>query len=357
MITDLQSRIDLHKKFWQGGLCDRLPVSFRIGDYFFADKFAAGRKLLVPGKIIEPAMIRPEEFLEDYDRMYNDTRKIGQSGFFAAEPYVGIPWLEAILGCPVIASGKSFVAEPCLDESGCLPEKFDLDNNEWFAKYLEFTEVLVQHSAGRYPAAQPIMRGLSDAFGALAGQQQMIYHLYDQPQESRKLIAAIAEAFVKIINAQYELIPQFHGGCSIGFYHVWTPGKCIWFQEDLSSILSPDLFAEFILPHWQDICAEYDYNLIHLHPSSFHNLDLILGIEKLQAVEINKDEEGPGIRDLLPVCRKVLNEGKRLILWGNLTTEEVILVKENFIGEPVFLNIVADNWESARTHMEIIDQK
>ena len=355
MSIDLQQRLNIHKQFWRGHACDCLPVSFRIGDYFFADKFAAANELLVPGKVIKPAMIKPERFIEGYEKMFKDTVNIGQSGFFTAEPYVGIPWLEAILGCQIQASEKSFVSEPRKDALGKLLMNFDLDNNEWFLKYLEFTKTLVQYSNGRYPVGQPIMRGLSDAFGALTGQEQMIFHLFDYPEESRCLIAGIADIFKEVIRRQFELIPDFHGGYAMGFYHIWTPGKCIWFQEDLSSILSPELFAEFIQEEWQDVCRSYKYNAIHLHPSAFHNLDLILKIDSLQAVEINKDEEGPSLKDLLPVFRQVLREGKRLILWGNLTEDEITLIMKNFGKESVFLNIVAKDINTAKKLLSIVE--
>lgn len=354
----IEDRLKAHKQFWQGEKCDLMLTSFRIGDYFFADKFAAARELLVPGKIIKPTMLDPERFLQDYENMYHQIEQIGQSGFFAAEPFIGIPWLEAILGCPVQAAEHSFISEPAVHSPAEVLqkterlEKLNLDDNEWFGKYLEFTNALVSLAAGRFPVAQPILRGLSDAFGALAGQTEMIFSLYDNPQVSARLITSIVAIFEKIVARQFELIPEYLGGYAIGFYHVWTPGKCIWFQEDLSSILSPELFRTYLYEKWQEICSRYDCSAMHLHPSALHNLDVILDIENLKAVELNKDEEGPGVEDLLPVMRKILDAGKRLIIWGNLNQEEIQLIGDNFAGRPVFLSIVAQDVDTARKLMD-----
>ena len=109
---NIADRIELHKKFWNGEVLNQLLVSFRIGNYFFADKFKAGENLLKPGLKLEPQLICVDDFLKDYERMYNEVEQTGQSGFWTVEPYIGIPWIEAILGCSIFAREKSFVTEP-----------------------------------------------------------------------------------------------------------------------------------------------------------------------------------------------------------------------------------------------------
>ena len=155
---DISERIDLHKKFWQDEEMKHIPVSFRLGDYFFADKYKAAKNLLTTGKKIDPNMLNVNDFIEDYERMYSEIDAIGQTGFWTAEPYIGIPWMEAILGCEVYSGERSFVTKEIgLDRALAFTE-VDMENNIWFIKYIEFIEMLATISDNRFPVGQPITR-------------------------------------------------------------------------------------------------------------------------------------------------------------------------------------------------------
>jgi hypothetical protein len=184
--------------------------------------------------------------------------------------------------------------------------------------------------------------------GALLGQTEMIYAMYDEPEQMAGLASDATELFLSVVKQQFARIPPFEGGYSIGFYHVWTPGRCIWFQDDLSALLSPGLFSQFIRPNNQAICSGYDFSAMHLHAASFQHLDAILQLDQLKAIEINKDVGGPSIKAMLPVFHKVVRQGKRLIIWGSLDLEDIQIIRQELAGLPVFLNIVAESVDIAR---------
>ena len=350
----IQQKLKIHGAFWQAAQLSHMPVSFRLGDYFFADKFNAALPLLKPGLPIEPDMLNVDDFLEDYERIFTEINAIKQSGFWTAEPFTGIPWMEAIMGCPVIADVNSFVTTPAKN----LPD-FDLlktiDTNLWYMKYIEFVTKLVKLSDGRFPVGQPIMRGISDVLGAIVGQTEMIYNMSDEPDLITKLASLITDVFLKVVKEQHKLTPAFYGGSAMGFYHIWAPGQVIWFQEDLTALLSPDLYRTFILEQNIRICNQYEYSAVHLHSSSFHMIDDILRIKNLKAVEINKDNGGLSIKAMASVFEKVLKQDKRLIIWGNLNEDEILFIKRKFSGAPVFLNIVAEDVQTAKKILQVID--
>ncbi|MDW7658054.1 MAG: hypothetical protein SCM11_12870 [Bacillota bacterium] len=362
MLETIKNRIDLHRSYWLDDHPDRFLSSFRIGDYFFASKFRAATLLLKPGLTITPDMIRIDDFRADYERLFAEAESIGQSGFWVAEPFTAIPWMEAILGCRIIAGSESFIAQPpdvgnLLSDSRldqCLNADI-LHNNPWFETYIAFTERLVEWSQGRFPVGQPILRGISDMLGALLGQTEMIYALYDEPEKIAGLATGATELFLSVVQQQFSRIPPFGNGYSIGFYHVWTPGRCIWFQDDLSALLSPDLFSQFVLPHIRAICKGYDFSAMHLHAASFQHLDAILLLDQLKAVEINKDIGGPSIQAMLPIFHKIVSQGKRLIIWGALDLEDLQVIRQELTGQPVFLNIVADSVGLARHLQAALD--
>jgi hypothetical protein len=344
----LQERLELHRTFWARDNQPRPLASFRVGDFFFARHFHAALPLLEPDKLMSPAMLNVSEFLPDYERMFRETEDLAQDGFWTGEPYTGIPWMEAILGCPIRAAGESFNSRPWLSSPGEALEKLRFDTeNPWLKKYLEFTTGLVKLSRGRFPVGMPIMRGPTDMLGALLGQQEMVLALMEtDPQVMRRLIERVTRAFLAVIEAQRGLTPPFYGGASLGFYHVWAPGSAIWFQDDLSAILSPKLYRRFFLDSARLILAGHDHTAVHLHPASFFILDELLTLESLKVVQVNKDICGPGVKEMLPILAKIM-QTRGLILWGDLTVEDLELIKQSLPCRGLALNVVAPTPDEA----------
>jgi DNA-binding FadR family transcriptional regulator len=351
----LEERLALHRAFWAREKQPRPLASFRVGDFFFARHFQAALPLLEPDKPISPEMLNVSEFLPDYERMFREAEELGQDGFWTGEPFTGIPWMEAILGCSVRAGRESFTSKPWLSSPTEALEQVHFDpQNPWLGKYLEFTTALVQQSRGRYPVGMPIMRGPTDMLGALLGQQEMVLALMTaDPQAMHRLIERVTQAFLAVIEAQRRLTPPFYGGSALGFYHVWAPGPAIWFQDDLSSILSPKLYRQFFLDSARLILAGHDHTAVHLHPNSFFILDELLTLESLKVVQVNKDVSGPGVKEMLPVLAKIM-QTRGLILWGDLTIEDLELVKQNLPCRGLALNVVAPTPDDAGARLKYI---
>ena len=353
--ASLEERLFLHRAFWAREKQPRPLASFRVGDFFFARHFQAALPLLQPDKPISPEMLIVSEFLPDYERMFREAEELGQDGFWTGEPFTGIPWMEAILGCPIRAGRESFTSRPWLSSPSEALEKACFDpQNPWLIKYLEFTTALLQQSRGRYPVGMPIMRGPTDMLGALLGQQEMVLALMTtDPQVMYRLIERVTRAFLSVIEAQRRLTPPFYGGCALGFYHVWAPGPAIWFQDDLSAILSPKLYRQFFLDSACLILAGHDHTAVHLHPNSFFILDDLLTLENLKVVQVNKDISGPGVKEMLPVLAKIM-QTRGLILWGDLAIEELELVKQNLPCRGLALHVVAPTADEAGERLKYI---
>lgn len=353
-MRDLDRRIELHKAYWEGRALAEPIASYRIGDYFFANKFKANSNLLKKGTQVTADMIHVDDYMEDYQRMYQMSEEIGQTAFFTVEPNTGIPWMEGMAGCPILGEESAFMAIPVGE---CVEDLVDIRlerDNPWFLKYIEFVEKLVVFADGRMPVGEPIMRGTTDVIGCLIGQSEMACAVMTDPEIMRKVFGQVAVMLKEVIAEQWKRVPEFYGGYSSGFYHLWAPGKMIWYQEDLSAVLSPWHYDEFLRETSAYICEGYDYTFTHLHPNSFFHLDGILSQKGLRAVQINKDVSGPTVEQMLPNFQKVLAADKRLIVWGDLTREEVAMLMDELPHKSLFLNVVAPALEEAKAINDII---
>jgi DNA-binding FadR family transcriptional regulator len=353
--ASLVERLALHRAFWAREKQSRPLAAFRVGDFLTEHHFQAALPLLEMENPIFPEMLNVSEFLPDYERMFRETEELGQDIFWTGEPYTGIPWMEAILGCAIHAGRDSMTSRPWLSSTTEALDKVRFDpQNPWLAKYLEFTAALVKQSRGRFPVGMPIMRGSTDMLGALLGRQEMVMALVDSdPQEMKRLIERVTQAFISVIEAQRRLIPPFYGGQALGSYHIWAPGKAICFQDDLSAILSPGLYRQFFLDSARLILAGHEYTAVHLHPNSFFILDDLLSIENLKAVQVNKDIHGPGLSEMLPVLVKIM-QTHSLILLGDLTVADLEVVRKNLPCQGLVLNVVAPTKEEALARLTYI---
>ena len=187
MTTAIHEKLRKHEQYWKREDTGRPLVAVTIAeDFFFSRHYQCARPLLKPGQRITPDMLDVPSFMADYERMYQESLLVEQDGFWVGTPYTGIPWMEAMLGCEIVAMEASFVSKPTGVTIETL-EPIDLSlENEWAAKYLEFTRALVELSAGRFPVGMPIMRGPSDMLGSLLGQQDMVFALMLHPEKSRR---------------------------------------------------------------------------------------------------------------------------------------------------------------------------
>jgi len=353
----IAQRIQRHQAFWDRTPVERPLIGFRIGDYLFANKFQAALPLLKEGKMITPDMLDVDDFLADYDRMYVQSLEIDQDAFWTAAPFTAIPWMEAMLGCEIRASEASFTSKPWLNDLADLDQvQLNEAHNPWLAKYLEFVEKLTVHSQGRYPVGQPILRGTSDMLGALRGQTNLVFDYIDHPDAIQQLAQKLTHIFRQVVQKHRETTTAFQGGYAMGFYHLWCPGPCLWFQDDLVALLSPALYRKYFYEMNVQMCQGYEYTLCHLHPTSFFILDDLLQIEGLKTIQINKDLGGPSIAEMLPEFQKVLRK-KRLVIWGDLDQTDLELILVELPYEGLYVHIVAPTVAEAQHLRQFIETK
>ena len=129
----------------------------------------------VAGLPVNRALV-PEDFpVDDYVRdsqqLFERHEACGGDFIWSGSAFWGIPWLEAALGCPIIAdhtTGSISSRKPAsFVGPGSIPS-FSTEN-PWVVKTREFLEKLAEGSGGRWPIGTTRMRGIADLLMALYG--------------------------------------------------------------------------------------------------------------------------------------------------------------------------------------------
>jgi len=275
---------------------------------------AAFLKQMGPGREITPDMIRPEDFFSYIDECYVKANELPGDMIQRFTPAFGIPWMEAIVGCHVIAHPDSLWAESVLESLLDRPPIRFIADNPWFVKLLEFTRSLVAFSNGRFPVAVPQMRGPLDILAALRTPAQMCVDLLEEPEYVSRILGELTDLWIAVGQAVLEIIPPFAGGC-MARMGAWAPGKILTTQNDVSTMISSAMYKDLVLPWDRKIVSTFPYTEFHLHSTEHHQVDNLLTLEDLTTIELTLEHTigGPPLEKMLEVARRVL-QSKPLIL-------------------------------------------
>ena len=319
--------------------------------YYPAEQFPCGTAHWKTGRGLRAEDVSFAPFAEDYQRLYESQRENDGDFGYVGSAYWGIPWLEAIMGCPVAVAPANCYAKPCLTGHDAVKGlAVDLDANPWLNALLRFTQELVAFAAGRFPVCPPLLRGPGDTAAAMLGETMYVTGFFDAPAMIRELLDLCARTRLAVIERLHAAIPAWHGIHAAGGYPsmVWSRRTVAYHQEDSAAVLNPSIFREFILPALKIGCRAAEVNFIHLHSACLYPVDTLLQDNSFDVVQINVDHRGmgPPVSKLIDTFKKIQAAGRPLLLWGEFSPEEWELVQTQLspIGlslQPIVQNAAA----------------
>jgi hypothetical protein len=301
--------------FWSRDPAARPLKTFRIGSDCAFDRYA-GSAYLRHNNDVAADDIVPERFLADYQQMIDEIEQVDRDVFWGLDPFFGIPWINMILGCRLSVADSCSWCHPSRESpEEWLGRPIDLSHNAWFQKLIEFTRMLTELSAGRYPIGQPLLRGPADLLGAIVGESEAVVGLLTDPELHQAILDRATELFITLIQELNEVHPGFHGGRVIGYYNVWIPEPGCRFQEDALALYSPALYRASVRRCDERLARQWPYHVFHIHSSAQFQVDEIISIPAIKCIEVDVDFES-NVPSLIPAFRKIQQAGKCLIIDG-----------------------------------------
>jgi hypothetical protein len=334
--------LDRHEAFLERRPVDRPLLGPWISGYYPAEQFPRGVAQWTAGQAVRPDGVSFARFADDYQQLYEAHRHCETDFGFVGSAYWGIPWLEAIIGCPVVAAAANCCARPrltSLDQAEAI--SLDLDNNPWLDVLLQFTRELVEFSAERFPVCPPLLRGPGDTTAAMLGEMAYVTGFFDSPERMRRLLEQCASVRQVVLDRLHELIPPWQGIHAAGGYPsiVWSRRTVVYHQEDSTAVLNPAIFRDFLLPALKAGCRPSEVNFIHLHSACLYPVDILLEDTSFDVLQINVDHRGmgPPVEKLIGPFQKIQAAGRPLLLWGEFSDEEWKLIRTEL--SPVGLSL------------------
>ncbi|MBQ9116238.1 MAG: hypothetical protein IJY04_04395 [Clostridia bacterium] len=167
--------------------------------------------------------------------------------------------------------------------------------------------------------------GIMDVVASLRGSENLLYDLYDYPDEVKEFTARVTELWFKSFDAQLAAVNAAGLPCNswmnIPSYEPWYPLQC-----DFCAMISPSQFEEFILPH---IVQQVEYmprSIYHLDgQGELPHLDMLLDIPGLTGIQWTP---GAGQAELwdekwFPIYKKIQDKKKNLVLLGGINQSDM----------------------------------
>lgn len=297
---------------------------------------------------------RPERALQSFDYYCQNT-------FFGAEALpnlainLGAGSLAGYLDCtPKIAEDTIWFAERKLDSyEEILDLKIDPENY-WWQKTLEFTRLSAEFGRDKYITGMTDLNAVLNILAFLRGNERLLIDLIERPDKVKRAADHLTDIWFDCYDKLSSIINQHLEGMTT-WMEVWFPGRGSDVQCDFSAMISPDMFAEFVLPHLQEQCRRLDYSIYHWDgPGQIPHLEHLLDIPELDGIQWvpGAGQPGTGSAKWFPLYQRIQERGKLLVL-PVMDKNDVLNVVKNLSPKGLLIQTQCDSEDEAR---ELISQ-
>ncbi len=310
------------------------------------------------------AMPEPEGWVTHYSTSDFDYRVNSQARHFlghhslaehvpATSPDLAPNCLALYLGCQGVEMPDTVWCEPCFERPEDATFRYDPDNFYWDFT-LRLAGELLRLGQGKFLVAFPdLIEGL-DTLAAMYGTERLLPDLIDRPDWVHACLRQITDRYFHYYDVLYDLIRDEVGGST---FWAWAPGRMVKLQCDLSAMISPEMFSEFMVPVLCEMTERISYSMYHWDgPGAIKHLDHLLTIPKLDMVQWTP---GAGAEShdhprWWPLYHRIVDAGKKVYCGTCADLDSLRAMKKEFgPGLKQFLiDMQADSPEHAQ---EILD--
>ena len=350
MVNKFKKQLEQYEKFWNREELSRpiLNISAVTGEPYKSPE-SLEQKWLDGDYILDAAMHR-----------YKNTT-------FLAE---GVPFLFTNLGPGCLAGciGGSYTLDnrtiwydrnPIIDDWENPPEiKLDTES-DLFKRIDKMQEKFF--SCSEINTSITDIGGIVDIICSLRGTENMLYDLYDYPEEVKAFTKKVTELWFEYFNMQVEKVKNagqpYNNWMNIPSSKPWYPLQC-----DFSYMISPAQFEEFILPHLVEQVGAMDRSIYHLDGvGEIPHLDMLLDIEGLTGIQWVAGGGQPPLCDerWFPLYKKIQDKKKNLVLMSGISANDMAgaerLIK-TLDPTGVYISYQAGTVEKAEMMLENIEK-
>lgn len=226
-------------------------------------------------------------------------------------------------------------------------QKADVPNSVFFRKELAIMQYLVDEARGRYLVGMPDNCGSYDALAQLRGNEPLLCDLYDDPEGVQYAAGLVCDCLEDATNRMFDVVrPNNMGGSCHSWMNIMSDGTFMQLQCDMSVMLSPRMYGEFIMPELERTLEFLDGAFYHIDgQEQVRHLDMLLTLEKVKLFQWVCVEGQPNVANFIPVLQKIQKAGKGVAI--GITKKDLKPLLEALDPNRTLLILGADSPEEA----------
>ena len=158
----------------------------------------------------------------------------------------------------------------------------DFEENFFTKKVLDTIRHFKEKSD--WPIAITDPQGTLATIALIVGYKNLFYWMSDYPEKIDELFSKVNQTLIGWIKTQKKYSGEKINQCN-GAINVALPeGFGVWWADDDSVLLSPEMYKKFVIPHYKSLFGSFGHGMMHWCGNSNHQLDNILNVEGIGAV-------------------------------------------------------------------------
>lgn len=291
------------------------------------------------------------DVLVERDIAYANIHKEIDDDFIpSSSPWYGIAEHSAFLGGRVDFTPTTTFPHPICDTiQACKGLRLDTENI-WIQMVVGGIKYIREKWGDYIPARMRGANGPSDIANAVRG-NNIFYDIYDYPKELDELLKFCVKAVSFALDLQRQEATKILDGCISGF-GLWMPGKCMGhISDDLSTMLSPEMYQEYFLPSLEICVDQSDIAMLHTHSLGHKIVPMFATIEKIKLIEISNDPKSPRAVEVFSKYQAELSE-KIVIIKPSI--DEIIQNKSLLAQSKTIIVYTANSLDEAKRVVEVV---
>jgi hypothetical protein len=288
----------------------------------------------------------PEYVAQRYDVSHEAT-------YFGGEAIPGTSLMVGYCfgyGAPLHYSEQTVWQEPIIDDWEHRPS-LDLDEEDWAWRQVQaVVKRCAEVSAGKWMTGFPNIQQPNDHLPLLRRTQTFLMDLIEHPAEVKRALRKLLDNWYLVYERLAGLTPHQEG--SSGWLGLWCPWRrSLTMQSDVSCMMSPAMFEEFVAPELEELSEWLDGPTYHLDgPGALQHLDRLLAIKRLHAIQWTAGTGAEQGLYWLELYQRIQAGGKGVIVY--LPYDEVETAVRELKPEGLFVITSAPSVDAAEALLQ-----
>ena len=183
-------------------------------------------------------------------------------------------------------------------------------DNVWWRRIVDITQAAVEIWEGKVAVSHADLGGNLDIIASLLTTEKLLFYLYDEPEEIDRLVREVTELWLWYYEELDKIIrPKCRG--TTPWAPIWSPRKTYMLQSDFAYMISPEMFARFVMPDLIACCDHLDDGFYHLDgKGQIVHVDQLLSMERLRGIQWIPGDGQPPADQWLDLLKRIKDAGK-----------------------------------------------